>query len=355
MIHPTKDLIDLFLQLTNSEIIDKIIGIIYGCALGDCAGVQVEGYNLDRIKTYYTDGVIDMLGPMQSIRGIESGDWTDDTDQLILLMEVFTENKMQFSEQLFAKKLLNWKNHGFSELGDLAGMGLGQLTARAMSKDYFAVDPVKASKEAYIELGENRAPNGAVMRCGICAICPDWKTVSLRQAETTHTDTRSIYSSYLITRICRELLQGKISTYAELSDLRSQYLKSDKNLSEYNIYHKIYISSDKEGIENTLLQDLKLDEDDKMGYTLKTLGCGIYALQYISSAIYSETPLDFKKIILEIINRGGDTDTNAAVAGQVLGAHLGYSKLPKDWIAKLKHKEWLDKKIISLFDTINKV
>mgnify|MGYP001573842770 CR=1 FL=1 len=85
---------------------------------------------------------------------------------------------------------------------------------------------------------------------------------------------------------------------------------------------------------------------------MKTLGCGIHALQCISSAIHSETPVDFKKIILDIINKGGDTDTNAAVAGQVLGAHLGYSKLPKDWLRKLKHKEWLDKKIIAMFDTI---
>lgn len=38
---------------------------------------------------------------------------------------------------------------------------------------------------------------------------------------------------------------------------------------------------------------------------------------------------------------GGDSDTNGAVAGSLLGALFGYSNLPTSWLHDLKHREWL--------------
>jgi ADP-ribosylglycohydrolase len=57
---------------------------------------------------------------------------------------------------------------------------------------------------------------------------------------------------------------------------------------------------------------------------------------------------DFKKAILEIVNQGGDADTNAAVAGGILGAKLGYSALPKNWVDGLLNKQKLNRLIDQL-------
>ncbi|CAF5106434.1 unnamed protein product, partial [Rotaria socialis] len=54
------------------------------------------------------------------------GDWTDDTDQWILILETLTEtNNGEPDEVVFAKKLENWIRNGYPMLGDHGGMGLG--------------------------------------------------------------------------------------------------------------------------------------------------------------------------------------------------------------------------------------
>jgi hypothetical protein len=41
---------------------------------------------------------------------------------------------------------------------------------------------------------------------------------------------------------------------------------------------------------------------------------------------------DFEQAMIDVINRGGDADTNAAVAGAVYGAWVGESGIPQRWI-----------------------
>ena len=41
----------------------------------------------------------------------------------------------------FAKKLLDWINHGFPELGDYAGLGQGATTAKVVTNKNFLKDP----------------------------------------------------------------------------------------------------------------------------------------------------------------------------------------------------------------------
>ena len=44
----------------------------------------------------------------------------------------------------------------------------------------------------------------------------------------------------------------------------------------------------------------------------------------------------FAQSIVNIISRGGDTDTNGCIGGALLGAYYGQSKLPKEWIQTVK-------------------
>lgn len=301
---------------------DKIKGIIYGCALGDAFGVQIEGWSKEYILERYPNGVTEFLGPMKAMRGIESGDWSDDTDQLILL---YMDIIKGFSTLGYAKKLYNWMKHGFSELGDVAGMGLGQLTARVMSKPEFLINPIGCSKDAYVELGSNRAPNGSLMRGGIAAMSSDWARISMLQTKITHYDVRCVWCTLIITYICRMYVIGKTP------DIK--FIESTMH------YLGIYKSEVEKYMKIKTLEGLILD-DEHRGYVLKTFMCGIYAWRCIVTG-----NADFKSIMTMIAREGGDVDTNCAVAGQVLGAYLGYDKLPIEWINQLKHEKWLSKKL----------
>jgi ADP-ribosylglycohydrolase len=324
----------------SPQILDRVVGIIYGCAIGDCLGVQAEGISKEDIDKYFPDGIKDL--PSKNVRGIVPGDWTDDTDQMILLMDVLCENKCNFNASSFAEKLLKWKNCGFKELGDIAGMGIGQLTARCMCKPSFVRDPYATAVMVYKELGSDRAPNGAVMRCGISAVSKNWQETAINQARVTHADGRSIYSSWFITAICRNIINNVVPDLNLLYNKACSFMTKTQ-YDEFLVYKNYYESDDV--VKNIMLGDM-----EKQGYTLKTLGCGIYAVQQIIKGDY-----DYKTIQLKIVNQGGDADTNAAVSGMVLGAYLGYSRLPKDWISQLKHKDWLDKKIIKFLNSIGEL
>ncbi len=52
---------------------------------------------------------------------------------------------------------------------------------------------------------------------------------------------------------------------------------------------------------------------------------------------------DFEDGLLKVVNEGGDADTNACVAGSILGAKFGYDAIPKKYIDGLKNKEVLER------------
>lgn len=45
---------------------------------------------------------------------------------------------------------------------------------------------------------------------------------------------------------------------------------------------------------------------------------------------------------MEVVNAGGDTDTNGAVAGAALGAKLGAAAIPRRWVDRLRDAPQLE-------------
>jgi ADP-ribosylglycohydrolase len=84
------------------------------------------------------------------------------------------------------------------------------------------------------------------------------------------------------------------------------------------------------------LQELQLDQGTSIGYTFKAMG---------AAAVLFQSGQNFRDALTSLTLEGGDADSNGAVAGAVLGCHLGYSALPQDSIRQLPHREWLDTKI----------
>lgn len=67
-----------------------------------------------------------------------------------------------------------------------------------------------------------------------------------------------------------------------------------------------------------------------------------YVVNSVPFAIYCSTKifdLGLEKMFQEIINSGGDTDTNASIAGQIAGTLIGLEKIPQELIIKLKNLE----------------
>jgi len=145
--------------------------------------------------------------------------------------------------------------------------------------------------------------------------------------QTTHADPRCVASCVFVTSIIALMLKGETCNDDLIERayfMGNMELTTEKEKQEF--YQYCHAKS---------LAELQLDMDNSIGYTLKCLGSGVFCLRGDN----------FTKVINDLVMEGGDSDTNAAVAGALLGCKIGYSKLPQDWLNGLKEKAWLDDKV----------
>jgi ADP-ribosylglycohydrolase len=84
-------------------------------------------------------------------------------------------------------------------------------------------------------------------------------------------------------------------------------------------------------------------EPKAIGYTYKTMAAGFWALNHASS---------FEDGLIQIVNEGGDADTNGAVAGALLGARFGISAIPPRFVTGILNKDYLESRIVKLTDFV---
>ena len=70
-----------------------------------------------------------------------------------------------------------------------------------------------------------------------------------------------------------------------------------------------------------------------IGHTLLAVQCGLWA---------AVTPLDLEAALRRVVEAGGDTDTNAAVAGAVLGARYGAAAIPERWLECVPERDRIE-------------
>ena len=51
--------------------------------------------------------------------------------------------------------------------------------------------------------------------------------------------------------------------------------------------------------------------------------------------------------MIKIINECGCASDNASIVGAIVGCFMGFNILPKEYLGRLIHKEWLDMRIIN--------
>ncbi|XP_071082757.1 ADP-ribosyl-[dinitrogen reductase] glycohydrolase-like [Haliotis cracherodii] len=329
---------------------DQILATLYGQAVGDAIGLLTEFLTKEEAKEEYGEVRKQLelehkhLWPDVHRTRWEEGDWTDDTDQMILILQSLIDNDGQVKPEDFAERLKFWSRNGFPELGDRVGMGIGTTTAKVIANPEFVTEPHKAAREWW-ESGKMAASNGAVMRTCILGVQQFWDTEAVAHnaldiCRTTHYDPRcqastvavSVAISLMLMRAPQHLKRS--GKYRVNKIIQDSFQKAAACLETQEQKKEL-----KSFLEMKNIRNLRLSESGKIGYTYKCLGAGFWALKQ----------KDFRKALQKIVMEGGDADTNGAVAGALLGCKLGMSALPASWVANLKHKAWLDDKIEKYF------
>ena len=78
---------------------------------------------------------------------------------------------------------------------------------------------------------------------------------------------------------------------------------------------------------------------------LQTLGAGWVAEEAVAIAVYAALshPRDLRAALLLAVNHSGDSDSTGAICGHLLGAELGESALPADWLAQLEGRAVIER------------
>ncbi|KAK3596757.1 hypothetical protein CHS0354_038756 [Potamilus streckersoni] len=331
-------------QHKDTELDEQIFATLYGQCIGDAIGLLTEFMSKKEAHRYYGHKKELEYGDKiddQHRKRWEDGDWTDDSDQMILIMQSLTDKDGVVDPKDFARRLVHWKENGFKDLGDTCGLDMGHTTYAIVSRNYFEQYPHKASKDVWEESGGYLAPNGGVMRTSILGIHDWWDpnkvyANAIDICRTTHFDSRCQASAVAVCTAISLMLQrgsqhlkqnGEYDVEPIIKDAFAEASNCLQSKDEKKVLWKYLLCGN--------LSKLKLDEEDAIGYTYKCLGAGFWALKQN----------DFQQALQEIVMSGGDADTNAAVAGALLGCKLGSRKhVPKTWL-ELKHRNWLDQQI----------
>jgi len=332
----------------RSLLADKIRGCIFGAALGDAVGLATEFLSKEQVLAHYRkeqdwapgqEGVFCDTHRM----GFPRGDWTDDTDQLVLMLHSLLETAGMADSRDFGLKIADWMEHGFAGLGDQGAAGLGKSTKSVLQHPEFLTDPTAAAEQVWRSGGGKVAPNGAVMRTAVCGIPFYWDRERVREnssvlCRATHADPRCLASCHIVSCLVSEML------CAAESGLGHQKVEQDlQEMVDACVVEARDLLSDPEHIADyqlhaskASLQELHLSEPHSIGYTFKCVFASLLTLQ--EGAARGE----FASAMIDLVMEGGDADTNGAVAGALLGCHLGYSALPREWVNAMPYFMWLE-------------
>ena len=299
------------------EIKDRVAGCLWGQAIGDALGLGTEFMSRNEVEKSYPDSLTEY-----NQFGEEFGYWTDDTDMMLCIAESIIKYK-DIVPDAVARNFKEWYNS--------SPIDIGATTAIILSLLEYDESPYEIAQMIWERTGRNNAANGGVMRTSIVGLWNENVAVNAeRICRLTHADPRCIGSCVIISELINSLVwQDMELSYVELLQIGDKY---DSRIRPYL-----------ERARNGLLEDFELDDEQTMGYTLKTMGCAIWCLYHVNS---------FKEGLLKIVNAGGDADTNAAVTCAVLGAKYGKKGIPEHYIQGLKRKDEYDGMIRQLTDIL---
>ena len=307
---------------TSNWFKDHLKGLVFGQAVGDALGLGAEFMSKAEVASKY--GKTGLHSYSQIIqdrhrRNWPIGSWTDDTDQMLCIMDSILE-KQAVDVYDIANRIHTWVKSG--------GKGIGQLTSMAVRSEFFLSDPHSAAKEAWMMTARRSASNGGVMRTSILGAweytTPEKvKENAERVCRITHYDPRCVGSCVAVSIAVSLLLQGE-------TDIQKILTTVIQNTSEYSPELIRFLQKARdESIDSLNLDEgYKPHEQNCIGYTFKAMSAGFWALIHASS---------FEQGILQIVNEGGDADTNAAVAGAMLGARYGFDCIPNRLTTELQN------------------
>ncbi|MXW00172.1 MAG: hypothetical protein F4X59_00665 [Holophagales bacterium] len=320
----------------NVNPVDRCRGLMVGLGVGNALGVPQEGWPRHTVAASYPNGIREIE--------LEPGEPDDDDlAQAIILAEAAIEaGAGDLDTDEIGRRFWVWAEEN--------GRGIGIQTADVLSliggarprcglgvglqaREPTGLPAVEAARQIWEESDRYSAGNGAVMRCAPLAIRWLRDDIGLARntalsAVTTHADPRCVWSAALVNVTIAMSLRGEDVAVSEVvRRTRRAASELGDSLAALGVAGAVPEAVvDACSIAGGIAPaDLVLDSHD-MGYTLKAMQVALWCATQAT---------DFEEALVAVVNSGGDTDTNGAVAGAVLGARFGLKAIPSRWRSRL--------------------
>lgn len=274
--------------MSDLSLYSKAQGVLLGQVAGDSLGSLVEFQSPEAIRRKYPDGLRELVagGTFNTLPGQP----TDDSEMALLLARSMVDRGTYDPFEVRERYVFWLESHPFDCGTTIAGALRGHLNLQSQA-------------------------NGALMRISPIGVAgarlpPDlvaqWAE---KDAELTHPNP-----------ICRQV--NALFVMAIAAAIREALAPED-------LYQRITSYAQKRQADSAVLNAIHAAADGPPDSFMSQMGWVLIAFQ---NALYQllHAP-NLENGVIDTVMRGGDTDTNAAIAGALLGAVYGRDAVPRQW------------------------
>ena len=310
---------------------DRARGALLGLAVGDALGTTYEFDVIDQpaYPTLATGPATDVVGvgPFDLI----AGQVTDDTQLAVCLARSIAE-RGRFDVEDVARRYVAWSEHAFD---------IGNQTRASIDRLEAGEPPSSAGLGVWRDNERRPAGNGSLMRTAPLAVAfagSQLIDAAIADSLITHADPRcalacAAFDAAIAAAIAEPLTGAAMSAvaraalHAGTSRLRAAWQGSVEDLE-----HLDRALDDLEGDLDAASRDDPRVYREGL-HLHRTAGFVRVAFRLAFwHAVHTQS---WRDALVDVASRGGDADTNAAIAGALLGARDGATAIPAAWIERV--------------------
>ncbi|MBU3113920.1 ADP-ribosylglycohydrolase family protein [Clostridium lacusfryxellense] len=304
---------------------NNILNSVMGSCVADALGVPVEFINRETLSE---DPVINMRS--YGTYNQKAGTWSDDTSMTLCLVDSLS-NGLNYDDIM--KNFIKWINTGdYTPYGEV--FDVGNATRKALEKFSHGASPLDCGG-----IGGNDNGNGSLMRILpiVFYLQSIYGTEITKNDEAmniihnlsslTHAHKRSLIACGIYISVACSITRDmnlSIAIEKGIYNALEYYKNHDRFEEELHYYKRL----SNKAFSKTPVEDIK-----SSGYVVDTLEAALWCL--LNSKNY-------KECVLLAVNLGEDTDTVAAVAGGLAGLYYGYESIPKEWLAVIGRRDYIE-------------
>lgn len=310
---------------------DRVRGLIIGGAIGDALGMPVETWTPERIFAQYPNGINRYFTPFRhkwfDSETMPAGTTTDDTQLTVATAEAMIA--AAHGPDLMAMMA----HHHVLALGQSTA-GWGKTSVEAIQRIANGVNWQTSGQTTEQNRGTG---NGVPMKCAPLALGLKGKYGTVKStvlenlvnySAMTHYSQISAEACIIHTFACHYCLTEDFNLHDFLKRVCAMEVminnKSRFDLSHLEMKSQAKISDRLKLLLHRFYQGrlphLKVDNIQQMcGYG----SCYVFDSMPFAYYFFARNPFSLKTIC-EVAQAGGDTDTNAKMVGEMIGAHMGF-------------------------------